>query len=367
MQPTDQAETASLKEDGDVLHLSGRLDSDGAARIWQDAHRAVKANPKLRIDAGKVDYCDGAGIALLFDLSLRTKSKVENLRAESQELLDQFSAQDFAKKRQRVKHTSFVEITGQWGAQTWGDLREQVTFLGRMAVIGLSAFRHPQQIRWADMWVVLEKAGVNAVGIVGLIGFLMGMIMAFQSAMPLRQFGAEIFIVNLVALAMLRELGPIMTAIVLAGRSGSAFAAEIGTMKVNEELNALKTMGLDDARFLVAPRVIAGIIAAPLLTIYANLAGIIGGFFVMISMGFPFAALYHQMISAVEIKDLASGLVKAVLFGILVAGIGCLRGLQTKSGATAVGDSTTRAVVSSIILVVLCDCIFAMVFYIIDF
>jgi phospholipid/cholesterol/gamma-HCH transport system permease protein len=208
---------------------------------------------------------------------------------------------------------------------------------------------------------------VNAIVIVGMIGFLTGMIMAFQSTVPLQQFGVDIFVVNLVALAMLRELGGIMTAIVLAGRSGSAFAAEIGTMKVNEEVNALTTMGLDPVRFLVVPKLMAAILVTPLLTIYANVVGIMGGLMVVMIFGHPWAAIYNQLVSAVDISDIATGLIKSVFFGALVGGIGCLRGLQTKSGASAVGESTTRAVVSGIFLIIMVDAIFAVVFYAIGF
>jgi phospholipid/cholesterol/gamma-HCH transport system permease protein len=231
----------------------------------------------------------------------------------------------------------------------------------------LRVLRHPRGLRWGDLWATFDQAGTCALGIVGMIAFLVGLIMAFQSSVPLRQFGVDIFVVNLVALAMLRELGPIMTAIVLAGRSGSAFAAEIGTMKVNEEVNALRTMGLDPVGFLVAPRLIAGILVTPLLTIFANLLGVAGGFVVMLAMGYPLAALWRQLVGAVTVDDLLAGLIKAFVFGALVAGIGCLRGLQTKAGASAVGVSTTRAVVSGIFLIVVVDAVFAVVFYAIGF
>ncbi|HEY5743386.1 MAG TPA: ABC transporter permease, partial [Terrimicrobiaceae bacterium] len=163
------------------------------------------------------------------------------------------------------------------------------------------------------------------------------------------------------------ELGPIMTAIVLAGRSGSAFAAEIGTMKVNEEINALTTMGLDPVRFLVAPRVLAGVLVTPVLTIYSDLVGVAGGLVVMFGRGYPAMTLWRQLVSAVEVNDVLAGLIKAFVFGAIVAGIGCLRGLQTKAGASAVGISTTRSVVTSIFYIVVVDAIFAVVYYAINF
>jgi phospholipid/cholesterol/gamma-HCH transport system permease protein len=208
-----------------------------------------------------------------------------------------------------------------------------------------------------------ENAGVNALPIVALISFLIGLIMAFQSAIPMSQFGAEIYVADLVALSMLRELGPLMTAIILAGRSGSAFAAELGTMKVNEEIDALTTMGLDPVRFLVVTRVIAAVVMMPLLTLFSNLMGLAGGAIVFLSFDFPLVTYVQEVLSAVKMGDLLSGLAKAFVFGILVAGIGCLRGLQTRTGASAVGLSTTRAVVSGIVLIVLADGVFSVVFY----
>ncbi len=154
-----------------------------------------------------------------------------------------------------------------------------------------------------------------------------------------------------------------MTAIVLAGRSGSAFAAEIGTMKVNEELDALNTMGLDPVRFLVVPKVMAGVLVTPFLTIYANFVGIAGGLMVVMMFGNPWAMVWSQLISAVDVSDVMTGVMKSIVFGVMVSGIGCLRGLQTHSGATAVGDSTTRAVVSGIFLIILVDAVFAFIFY----
>jgi len=162
---------------------------------------------------------------------------------------------------------------------------------------------------------------------------------------------------------MTRELGPIMTAIVLAGRSASAFAAELGTMKVNEEIDALSTMGLDPLRFLVVPRVIAAVVMTPLLTVFAIFLGIIGGAVVLLSLGFPLIAYVNQVLSAITYADFLGGIVKCFVFGVLIAGIGCLRGLQTQTGPSAVGDSTTRAVVSGIILIVVTDGIFSVAYF----
>jgi phospholipid/cholesterol/gamma-HCH transport system permease protein len=218
-------------------------------------------------------------------------------------------------------------------------------------------------MRWGEVARVFTSAGINALPIVSLISMLVGLIIAFESAAPFRMFGAEIFIANMIGIVMARELGPLMTGIILAGRSGSAFAAELGTMKVNEELNALETMGLNPIRFLVAQRIFAGMLLTPLLCIYAIVVGIGGGVLVMLTMDFPLETIYHQMAQTLHYRDILIGTSKGIVFGALIAGVGCLRGLQTKKGPSAVGESTTRAVVSGILLVILADAVFAVVLY----
>lgn len=348
---------------GARIKLAGRLDAESVAGVWQEAVKA--AGKGAKVDARGVEYCDGAGSALLCELR-RRGGEIRGLRPEIAKVFELFEG-DESPEKDGPRKASAVENLGRLGADLLADLREQVSFLGQMVVVFLSFRRGRYRLRWGDVWTVFERAGVQALVVVGMISFLTGLIMAFQAAPSLRQFGVDIFVVNLVGLAMLRELGPIMTAIVLAGRSGSAFAAEIGTMKVNEEINALNTMGLDPVRFLVAPRVLAGIMVTPVLIIYSDLLGVAGGFLVMVCRGFPPAALWQQLTNAVKVDDVLAGLIKGFFFGALVAGIGCLRGLQTKEGASSVGISTTRSVVSAIFLIVVVDAIFAVVYYMIGF
>lgn len=364
------AETA-LRDGTLAVRLGGWLDAQTLAPLWARTVRSVSepALRRLEVDASAVDYCDGAGIALIVELRRQAAERqrpveVRGLKREFQVLLDEFAVEALTEVRvEKPKPKSLPEEVGRAASQLWRDLSALVQFIGELAVaLGLAA-RHPGKVRWRDALLAAENAGVNALPIVALISFLMGLIMAFQSAVPMRQFGVEIFVADLVALSMLRELGPLMTAIILAGRSGSAFAAEIGTMKVNEEINALTTMGLDPVRFLVVTRVIAAVTMMPLLTVFANLMGLVGGSVVLLSMDYPLVTYVQEVLGAVHLKDLFSGLAKAVVFGVLVAGIGCLRGLQTRTGASAVGLSTTSAVVSGIVLIVLADGVFSVVFY----
>ena len=210
----------------------------------------------------------------------------------------------------------------------------------------------------------LETAGINALPIISLISLLVGLIIAFEAAGPFAMFGAQIFIANMLGIIMARELSGLMTAIILAGRSGSAFAAELGTMKVNEELNALETMGLSPMRFLVVQRVLAGILLTPLLTVYSIFVAIAGGVLVMLAMGFPLVTIYNQMAESLRWTDLLIGVGKGLIFGAIIAGIGCLCGLQTRQGPSAVGESTTRAVVASILLVIVADAVVAVMLFV---
>jgi phospholipid/cholesterol/gamma-HCH transport system permease protein len=286
------------------------------------------------------------------------------LNPELQHLLRSFSKADFdALQEHEPTCSPFVEDVG---AATWSwlhDLRQQVEFIGEVSLgVAANLFR-PRRMHWKEVVRVFEAAGVNALPVVALLTFLVGMVIAFESAQPLAQFGAQMFVANLLGLVMSRELGPVMAAIMLAGRSGSAFAAELGTMKVNEELNALETMGLSPVQFLVIQRVIAGILLTPVLTIFAMYAGLLGGIPVLLGLGFPLPMVLHQLQSALHFGDLAEGLSKSIVFGAIVSGVSCLRGLQTGEGPRAVGESTTRSVVSSILLIIFADAIFAAVTY----
>jgi phospholipid/cholesterol/gamma-HCH transport system permease protein len=287
------------------------------------------------------------------------------LKPEFQHALESFSMTDYQRfQGQQPAKPAVPEDIGRWVLGAGSGLKELVVFIGQVASGLVAVALHPRQLRAREMWRVFESAGVNALLLVMLISLLVGLIIAFEAAQPLAQYGAQIYVVNMIGLVMVRELGPLMTAILLAGRSGSAFAAELGTMKVSEELNALETMGLDPVRFLVVQRLVASMLLTPLLTICAMFAGVLGGVFVMFVLGFTLPAIWLQLVSSVHISDIAFGTIKGLVFGILVAGIACLRGLHTKSGPTAVGVSTTRSVVGGIVLIVITDAVFAVLWFV---
>ena len=339
---------------------------------WREVRRAVAEVPSRRVvvDAAGVDYCDGAGAALFVELLRQPREgtvEVTNLKPAFAVLLKQFHPEVLAHDLDpEPPRRPAVEEMGFAVTILWRDIRAQIEFIGELTSALWFAIRHPASVRWKDVWRICERVGADALPIVALISFLLGMILAFQSAVPMKRFGAEIFVADLIGLAMLRELGPLMTAILLAGRSGAAFAAEIGTMRVNQEVDALTTMGLNPVRFLVTPRIIAAVLMTPLLTLFSDLVGLLGGALTMQSFSIPYVTFLKEVDTAVNMSDFLAGFVKSFVFALLVAGIGCLRGLQTSAGASAVGDSATRAVVSGIILLVVVDGIFAVAYYMLD-
>jgi len=363
----------TVDEDGSsaIFRLQGDLEARAVGAIWKEGMSLIGTGKpgRLIVDGSGVTYCDVAGIGLLIDLKARQEERgaafeIRNFPDKYRRLLDLFPPGVVRDQGRKSRHRgSFPGEVGRAAASWLGNLRTTVAFIGELSSALFSAVFHPGRARWKKCWGVMEAAGVNALPIIALMGFLIGLILAFQAGVPMRQYGADIFIINLVSITLIRELGPLITAIIVAGRSGSAFAAEIGTMKVNDEINALVTMGLNPVKFLAVPKVLAGILVMPLLTVFTNIFGIIGAVFVVMGMGYPLITCLTRLVDSVGVGDLLGGLFKTLVFGLLISGVGCLRGLQTKAGAQSVGVSTTRAVVSSIILVIFSDGIFAVIYY----
>jgi len=353
------------------LVLKGRLDKDTVASVWRQSTQDLRqAKPGLLVvQAGGVEYCDAAGVALLVEykrIQAQNKGRIEiqGLRPESQQLMAVFEIDHIIPPPSGSGFLiSFVHSLGEMVVHLARDFKAQVDFTGEVSIKLVRALRHPGSLRWRDMLLMAEKAGANAVGITAMLGFLIGLIIAFQSAAGLEAFGAEIFVADLVVLGLLRELGPLITGFILASRSGSAFAAEIGTMKVNEEIDALTTMAVDPVQYLVLPRLIAAILIMPLLTMFNELFGLIGCGVVMSSWHVPVGTYLDRIAEAATLTDLFGGLIKTLVFGTLIAGLGCLRGLQTETGPSAVGDSATRAVVSGIVAIIGADGVFAVAYY----
>src|SRR5215470_13657287 len=257
---------------------------------------------------------------------------------------------------------------GTHAIATAGAVTVGLGFLGESLFALGALVRRRARFRTSDLLLVIQDCGPRALGIVSLISFLIGLILAFVGAVQLQQFGASIFVANLVAVAMTREIGCIMTAIVMAGRTGAAFAAQLGTMTTNQEIDALSTMGISPMEFLVLPRMLALILMMPLLTIYADLVGILGGAVVGVGMlGLGATEYFEQTRGALGLTSFFIGVGKSVIFGIVVALVGCLRGMQSGRSAAAVGLAATSAVVTSIVLIIVIDGLFAVVLNVLGF
>ena len=255
------------------------------------------------------------------------------------------------------------EAIGRVTSERVASFGASMAFLGEAVVEALALPFHPRRFRLGDALLAFERAAYGGIPISIGIGFLLGVILAFQSAAALKMFGVEVFVADLLAITMFQELGPVITAIILAGRSGSAFAAEIGTMKVNEELDALTTMGLPPVRFLVMPRIAAAVAAMPILTIFAELAGLIGGAIVLEVMNVPNQVYWRHVVSSTTAFAILFGLAKGSLFGFLVALIGCSCGMRTRSTSDGVGVAATSAVVGGIIAIAVSDGLLAVITY----
>ncbi len=351
-----------------VLRFGGRLDADGAALLWEKTMKAARqsgGNRSLTLDLHDVGYCDLAGTALLLTAEAAHAGKTA-VEGESEQLDALLSRARSASSRKPSGAsgdvaTGFGLVVGlRAGARAAAD---SAAFLGEALVASVRIPQRRRMMRPAEVIRYADQAGVRSVPLVLMLGFLMGLILAFQSAVPMRRFGADLFVVNLVSISLLRELGPLLAAVILAGRTGSAFAAEIGTMKVNEEIDALTAMGLDPMTMLVLPRMLAAILVMPAMTAMLEIAGLMGMTTVMMAFGFPLIAVTNQVARAVHVGDLVQGLVKAVVFGAAIGAIGCREGLGTGAGPRAVGLAATGAVVGGIVSTILLDGLFAIVIY----
>jgi phospholipid/cholesterol/gamma-HCH transport system permease protein len=354
-----------------IVKFSGNLNSYTISDLWQHGLHVVReVGPRtLVLDLRGVDYCDGSGIGFLIDLNSRMlksggRCEMINLKEEFKKLLEIFEPQKpFEITAPETIKISPVENLGMVFVKWLDHFKDQVSFMGEMIYTVSSSFKQAKKIRWPDVWNVVEVHGVNALPIVCLINFLMGLIIAFQSAIMLRLFGAEVFVANGVGLAMVRVLGPLMTAIVLSGRTGSSFAAEIGTMKVNDEVNAIRTMGLNPMKFLAVSRVLGVLFLIPVLTLFADVCGILGGVTVMAPMGQSTVDYFSRVFESVTLSDFFIGIIKSFIFGMVIASVGCLKGFRTKAGASAVGESATEAVVNCLFLLILIEGMASVVCY----
>ncbi len=377
--PMSFAESFGFDEISDrdtlVLRLSGSVSLRGPhsssirRRLIESA-----ANPRFRslvVDLSGADRIDTSGAVLLALLKRTAASRqaqfhISGARDAVRGFLswvDLDSLTDDTRSAPAGPALGRLALVGEHALAFVENLRFFFSFVGAFFLAALRAVLHPRSFRGRHMLACLEQGGVDALPIVTLIHFLVGLVLAFQASIQLRQFGANIFVADLVGLAQVREFGPLVTAILLAGRSGSAFAAELGTMQVNEEIDALRTLGIDPVRFLVLPKTVALFLAMPLLTLYADLVGILGGLAVgVLGLDLTVQGYLLETRKALDLFDVFSGILKSFAFALIVAGVGCLRGLQTQGGAENVGRAATSAVVAGIFLIIVADAVFTVTF-----
>ncbi|MFA5110320.1 MAG: MlaE family lipid ABC transporter permease subunit [Desulfobaccales bacterium] len=325
---------------------------------------------RLTVDLAGVAYLDSAGALALLQLESASRRRSVtfefiNLTDKARGIMGLIDPQALTVPPLITERRtgSILEQIGDETLKVLNDFKQVVIFLGELLTALVYGLFHPGSVRWDDVAFYMKRAGVDGLPIVGLISLLLGLILAFMSSLQLKQFGANIYVASLLAIAIVKELGPIMTAILVAGRSGSAFAAEIGTMMVNEEVDALTTMGFSPVRFLAVPKVLATMIVVPLLTLYADLFGILGGVIVGV-MGLDLTVYTYlkETQRSLSLLDIITSLIKSGVFAVLISGIGCQRGFQVRGGAEAVGSATTSAVVAAIFLIIVTDSAFALVF-----
>jgi phospholipid/cholesterol/gamma-HCH transport system permease protein len=267
-----------------------------------------------------------------------------------------FAVPERAGVRRQSIHISWLEIVGNSGLRLQSDVNALIVFIGNLTLSVSAFFRGKAHFRWVDLWRNIQDCGPSALPIITLISLLVGLILAFVGSVQLSLFGAQLYIADLVGLGMSREMGGLMTAVIMSGRTGAAYAAQLGTMQVNNEIDALETMGFDPMEFLVLPRVLALIFVMPLLCLYADLMGIIGGALVTVNFFEVSLVEYiNRTINAIHMLDLSVGVFKCAVFGVLIALSGCMRGMQCGRSASEVGDATTSAVVTGIVFIVIAD------------
>ncbi len=360
----------AIKIEGSDVYLSGSLTFTTTPALWDQLIAILqnKSNDVRRIDVQAVDDIDSAGVAFLREIesiARRQKQSVElvNIPEKVQLAIASFSSPESEEVAQQPRRNLF-ELVGEIGLQAKDRFMLFLYLTADMFYWGvLGLFNRKGQRKGSFMQQSL-LIGVDALPIIGLISFLIGLILALQSAAQLRQFGANIFIADLIGIAMLREMGPIMTAVVVAGRSGSAIASEIATMVVTEEMDALKTMALNPIRYIMVPKFHGITFTMPLLTVFADLLGILGGFLIGITfLQLSARAFLNELFTVLILKDILTGLFKSVVFAWIIVIIGCYNGLRVTGGAEGVGRATTASVVMAIFFVIVADSALGLLFY----
>jgi phospholipid/cholesterol/gamma-HCH transport system permease protein len=349
--------------------FQGPLNLSTAKALWNTLRALNHDNARqVDVDLSEVTAADGSAAAILaaYRAELRSKGvdcQLLGARDNVAEVLRLYESAQKLGPRPRRKAQGGLDQIGNAAIAVALEAQMVIAFFGQMVVGVMNAFRAPRSVNWKELMPAIERAGADAVPIVALINFLVGMVISLQSAAQLHRFGADIYMADLVGISVVREIGPLITAIVVCGRTGAAFAAELGSMKTNEEIDALRTMGFGPMRFLVMPKAIALMVVMPLLTILADLMGGLGGLTTgVLRLDLSVSAYINETERAVQLSDFTSGLIKSVAFGLAIALISCQHGLAATGGAEGVGKRTTAAVVTTLFTLILIDAVFTVFF-----
>ena len=377
MKPLSVAPAAIAQPTPQELTLSGSWTARGIGAIEPQLDAlSAPSKSEMVVDGARIDALDTAGAWILQKLLRRLR--VEGTAVEMRDLRPEFAKLLEAVGRQVDDQTdtlfpvagappSTLDGLGRSAATAFEQTAALLGFVGESAVALAGNVAHPARLRWRPILYNIRSAGFDALPIVGLLSFLLGIVVAYQGADQLRQYGANIFVADLVGLSMLREFAPLITAIIIAGRSGSAYAAQIGTMAVTEEIDAMRTIGIAPLDLLVLPKIIALVIALPLLTVFADVLGVFGGMIMArAQLGVGFGEFLDRFVKAVSITAYLIGICKAPVFAAIIAVVGCFQGFRTQGGADSVGRQTTRSVVQSIFLVIVADALFSIAFSVLD-
>ncbi len=377
MKSLSQAPAAIAQPTPQDLALSGSWTARGIAPLQRRlAALRLASHGEAIADAAGIEALDTAGAWVLQKLLLRLRDEgmvvtLRGLRPEFAALLagvgEQVAKRKDALAAAAAPPAAMLEALGRNTEAVFGQVVALLGFVGESTVALAGCIAHPARLRWRPVLYNIRKAGFDALPIVGLLSFLLGVVVAYQGADQLRQYGANIFVADLVGLSMLREFAPLITAIIIAGRSGSAYAAQIGTMSVTEEIDAMRTLGIAPLDVLVLPKVLALLIALPLLTVFADVLGVCGGMIMArAQLGVGYAEFLDRFVKAVSITSYLIGICKAPVFAAIIAVVGCFQGFRAKGGADGVGRQTTRSVVQSIFLVIVADALFSVAFSALD-
>ena len=365
--------TTTTAGDDRQLQFAGQLTLADGAALWRELTRALLGAGSAAIDFAAVKHVDGGAAALLnaCKAELQRRGGTLEFRAAVPEVAHLLELYDCARtgscELPEPSPSSTLGDIGNFAVHAWRTTEAILAFLGDLVTGLVQAVRRPRTVHFGELGLLIERAGTDGLPIIVLINFLVGAILGLQGAIQLHRFGGDQFLANLGGLSVIRELGPLMTAILVTGRSGAAYAAELGTMTVNEEIDALRTLGQDPQRFLVFPRVLALLLVVPVLTIVGDVVGSLGGLAIAVSYLDQPAVVYLQALQqAVDFGDVGTGLLKSLFFAIAIGLIACQRGLATSGGADGVGRSTTSAVVVVLFSLVGLDAVFTWVFSLLD-